>query len=143
MISFPLQRNMPIAQPRKEKGSCAQRQVPVIVTGELLTSRTRVEISPIARAARIQGTVVMRLTLDDTGGVKDADAITGAELLVRDCLINAKKWRFRPNAQRTAVIIYQFTMPGGECKSVSGIFMFKGPNRATIIGCDVPVETAR
>src|SRR5579884_2063384 len=28
------QRNMPIGQPRKENGSCALRQVPVIVTGD-------------------------------------------------------------------------------------------------------------
>ena len=98
---------------------------------------------PIARAARIQGTVVIRVTLDDTGGVKDAEAISGAELLVRDCLTNVKKWRFRPNPQKTAVIIYQFKMPGGECKSVSSLFMFRGPNLATIIGCEVPVETTR
>jgi hypothetical protein len=35
VISIPPQRNMPIAQPRKEKGSCAQ--VPVIVTGDPIT----------------------------------------------------------------------------------------------------------
>jgi len=33
-ISIPPQRNTPIVQPQKEKGSCAQRQVPVIVTGD-------------------------------------------------------------------------------------------------------------
>jgi len=97
---------------------------------------------PLARAARIQGIVVVRVSLDDAGSVKDAEAVSGAELLVRECLTNAKKWKFRPTPQKTAVIIYQFKMPGGECKSVSGLFMFRGPNFATIIGCDVPVETA-
>ena len=33
-ISIPPQWNMPIAQPWKEKGSYALRQVPVIVTGD-------------------------------------------------------------------------------------------------------------
>ena len=96
---------------------------------------------PIARAARIQGIVVIQVTLDDGGAVKDAEAISGAELLVRECLTNAKKWHFQPNSEKTAVIVYHFELPGGECKSVSGLFMFRGPNLATVIGCDVPVET--
>jgi hypothetical protein len=83
----------------------------------------------------------MQVTLDDGGAVKDAEAISGAELLVRECLTNAKKWHFQPNSEKTAVIVYHFELPGGECKSVSGLFMFRGPNLATVIGCDVPVET--
>jgi|SRR5581483_6130749 len=97
---------------------------------------------PLARAARIQGTVVVRVILEDAGTVKEAEPISGAELLIPDCLTNVKKWRFRPNPRKTAVIVYEFRMPGGECNSVSGLFMFRGPNLATIIGCDVPVQTA-
>jgi TonB family protein len=98
---------------------------------------------PIARAARIQGVVVMYVTLDESGRVKQARAISGADLLVRDCLPNVKKWRFQPNDQRSAVVVYHFEMPGAECKSASSFFMFRGPNLATIIGCDVPVQTTR
>jgi hypothetical protein len=36
-ICFPPQWNMPIAQPWKEKGSYALRQVPVIATGDALS----------------------------------------------------------------------------------------------------------
>jgi|HubBroStandDraft_3_1064219.scaffolds.fasta_scaffold325469_1 hypothetical protein len=39
-ISIPAQRNTPIAQARKEKGSCAQRQVLAIVTGDETTRQT-------------------------------------------------------------------------------------------------------
>ena len=38
-VSIPPQRNTPIAEPQKEKGSCAQRQVPVIATGDGPQSR--------------------------------------------------------------------------------------------------------
>jgi TonB family protein len=121
----------------------AQRNQSVFDKDIRIVDFEEMKYPPLARAARIQGIVVIRVTLDDTGGVKDAEAISGAELLVRDCLTNAKQWRFQPNPQKTAVIIYHFKMPGGLCKSVPGIFMFRGPNLATIIGCDVSVETAR
>ena len=97
--------------------------------------------APLARAARIQGIVVVQVTLDDAGKVKDAEAISGPALLVKDCLTNAKQWRFEPNSEKKAVIIYRFEMPGGLCKSSTSFFMFRGPNLASIIGCDVSVET--
>jgi TonB family protein len=96
---------------------------------------------PLARASRIEGIVVVRVTLDDTGGVKDAEAISGRDLLIQDCLTNARKWRFQPNSQKAAVIIYRFEMPGVSCKSVPSLFMFRPRNFVTIIGCDPPVET--
>ena len=95
----------------------------------------------MARAARIQGVVVIRVKLDRNGNVTGSEAISGAELLARVCLENAKKWRFQPNPEGAAVIIYHFSMPGGICKSASSLFIFSAPNIATIIGCDVPVST--
>ena len=86
---------------------------------------------------RIQGVVVVRVRLDDAGGVTDAVALSGADALVRDCLENVKKWRFEPNAQKSAVVIYKFGMPGGECKSAPSMFMLERPNFAKVIGCDV------
>lgn len=124
----------PIAAQNRQ--SATDRDVRVIDFEEL-------KYPPLARAARIQGIVVVRVSLDDKGGVRDAEVVSGVDLLSRDCLANVHKWRFQPNAQKTAVVIYSFTMPGGECRSVSGLFMFKGPNLATIIGCDVPVDTTR
>jgi TonB family protein len=96
---------------------------------------------PMARAARIQGVVVVNAMLDDTGHVKEANAISGADLLVSDSLINIRKWRFEANSRKSTVVVYHFEMPGVECKSTSSFFMFRGPNLATIIGCEVPVQT--
>jgi len=92
---------------------------------------------PLARSQRIQGVVVVRVRLDDAGGVTDAVALSGVEALVRDCLENVKKWRFEPNAHKSAVVVYKFGMPGGECKSAPSMFMLERPNFAKVIGCDV------
>ena len=98
---------------------------------------------PLARTARIQGVVVIRVTLDDAGRVKNADALSGPALLVEDSLANVRKWRFQPNPEKSAVAVYHFEMPGAACKSVASFFMLQGNNLATIIGCEVPVQTAR
>ncbi len=46
------------------------------------------------------------MTLDDQGKVVQAVALSGNDLLLPDCLVNAKKWRFKPNSMRAAVIVY-------------------------------------
>jgi TonB family protein len=97
----------------------------------------------IARTARLGGVVVIRVKLDDEGRVTDAVAISGLEIFVRDCLTNAKKWRFQPNSRKAAVIVYNFAMPGGLCKSASSFFMFRSSNIAMITGCDETVQTAK
>jgi hypothetical protein len=58
-----------------------------------------------ARTAHVRGDVVGRAEIDGRGGVVDAAAVSGAQILIRDCLANVRKWRFQSNAQRAAVII--------------------------------------
>ena len=89
----------------------------------------------IARTAHIQGVVVVRVKLDDKGRVRAATAISGAEILIPECLTNAKKWRFRSNAQNTAIIVYNFRMTDGITKSGCSHFMLLPPNFATITSC--------
>lgn len=90
-----------------------------------------------ARASRIQGVVVVRVKLDKEGKVTSAAAVSGAQAFVSDCVENAKKWRFQPNAEKSAIIAYNFRMPGGECKSVPSMFMLRRPNLAVVTGCDI------
>ena len=96
-----------------------------------------------ARAAQIEGVVVVRVSLDERGNVVKAVAISGKEPLIRDCLVNAKKWKFQPNAQRIALIVYNFTMPIVGCGAVTSFFTLRGANFATITGCPPPVEPER
>src|SRR5271156_1216915 len=93
-----------------------------------------------ARAAHIEGVVVVRVPLDDRGDVVKALAISGKEPLIRDCIANAKKWKFQPNSHKMAVIVYSFTLPTGSCGSVTSLFMVQGVNLATITGFPAPVE---
>ncbi len=90
-----------------------------------------------ARASWTEGTVVVRVKLDGNGNVTNATAISGAAALIPDCLANARKWRFRPNEHESSIIVYDFRMPGGECKAPS-FFMLMKPNFARITGCEVP-----
>src|SRR6266496_2066056 len=61
----------------------------------------------IARAARREGVVVVRVKLDEKGKVLAAFAISGSKMLVPESISNVEKWRFRPNPARSAVVLYE------------------------------------
>ena len=69
-------------------------------------------------------------------------ALSGHDKLIPDCLANAKKWRFQPNAQHAAVIVYNFRMPYAACKSETlvSFSMLQAPNFVTVKACSVPVN---
>jgi TonB family protein len=90
----------------------------------------------IARVARIQGVVVVRVELDNKGNVVAASAITGPKALVADCVTNAKKWKFKLGPQKVAVIAYDFRLDEGACHDAShSLFLLVHPNFATITAC--------
>jgi TonB family protein len=89
----------------------------------------------LAQQTRTQGAVVVQAKLDDQGGVIDAVAISGSPILVPPTLNNVKKWRFRPNAQKSAIIVYNFTFLEGRCESHGSLFVLQPSNLATVIGC--------
>src|SRR5260370_27865367 len=91
----------------------------------------------IARSANIASIVVVRIKLDDAGKVVSATAVSGAKALVFDVMPNIQKWRFRPNAAKAAVIIYEFRLATGQCRQrVREQFVFPAPNVATGTGCE-------
>lgn len=55
---------------------------------------------PVARAARVEGAVVVRAKVDVDGTVRDASAVTGPVLLVDAALGSAKRWTFKPGSAR-------------------------------------------
>ena len=69
----------------------------------------------IARSARIQGSVVVQVMLDDQGSVVSATAVSGTKFLISTALGNATTWRFTPNAGKKAVIIYEYRLGGELC----------------------------
>jgi len=115
----------------------AQQNEPVYDSDVKVESFEEMPYPPIAREARIQGTVVVSAKLDGDGRVTSATAISGAKLLIPDSLSNAKKWRFRPNTSKVAIIIYEFRLAEGQCNhETSHLFVFREPNSVSIVGCE-------
>lgn len=96
----------------------------------------------IATTVRISGAVVVKLSLDDGGNVVDATAVSGADLLIRSAIPNAKLWRFKPNAQKAAVIVYVFTFRGvcSKTEKPGTRFEFTAPNIASLSACTLPLS---
>jgi len=66
------------------------------VFADSATHRVLPESPPLARAARITGSVVVEVTVDEAGGVIAARAISGHPLL-KDAAVNAaRQWQFNP-----------------------------------------------
>jgi protein TonB len=51
---------------------------------------------PIAKAARVQGTVVLQATISKTGSIENLRVITGPQMLQQAALDAVKAWRYRP-----------------------------------------------
>ncbi|HTC94114.1 MAG TPA: energy transducer TonB [Terriglobales bacterium] len=100
----------------------------------------------IARLSGFGGRVVVLTSLDDAGRVTKAEAIPKLgrteEMLTNDTLANALRWRFRPNSQKGAVIVYDFRMvrcTEAEVRdSVPSTFHFQAPTHVTITACPFP-----
>lgn len=86
--------------------------------------------------AGVEGDVVVKVKLDDQGKVVLATGVCGSRALTNDALENAKKWQFRPNAAKTAVIIYEFRFADGTCgATLNQLFVFREPNIASVTAC--------
>jgi TonB family protein len=60
------------------------------------THRVDAEYPPLARAARISGSVVVEVTVDEAGVVTSARAISGHPLLKDSAVNAARQWQFTP-----------------------------------------------
>jgi TonB family protein len=95
---------------------------------------------PLGWQARIEGVVVVRVTLDADGKVTDAVALSGHGIFVPFSLENVRKWRFRPDAQRTAVIVYNFKLLAGRCEPMSQTNLVG--NFVTVASCLGPLQVS-
>src|SRR5260370_26338373 len=91
--------------------ACAQGQEQTVNDEDIaVISFEDMNYPAVARSAHLEGVVVIRVRLDDTGKVVSATAVSGAKALVFDVMPNIQKWRFRPNAANAAVIIHEFRL---------------------------------
>jgi len=66
------------------------------VTAASIITQTHPVYPPLARQARIQGTVVLHAIIDKEGKVAQLEVISGHPLLVQAALDAVKQWRYKP-----------------------------------------------
>jgi len=66
------------------------------VTAGLLIHRVEPPYPPLARAARLQGNVVLKAIIDKQGMIQDLQLISGHPMLVPTAIEAVKQWRYRP-----------------------------------------------
>ena len=66
------------------------------VSAGLLLQKTQPIYPPIAKAARVQGTVVLQAVISKTGSIENLRVISGPQMLQQSALDAVKSWRYRP-----------------------------------------------
>ena len=84
-----------------ENGTSApQAESPVLVPAEDMRDRVVYKVAPVypplARQARIQGTVILRIIINKLGEVRDTQLVNGHPLLAPAAIEAVKKWRYIP-----------------------------------------------
>ena len=62
----------------------------------MLLLKTQPIYPPIAKAARVQGTVVLQATISKTGTIENLHVISGPAMLQQAALDAVKSWRYKP-----------------------------------------------
>lgn len=73
--------------------------VPAESLRKSLIHRVEPVYPPLARQARIQGTVVLKVTVNKAGEVRATEVISGHPMLVPSALEAVKQWRYTPYMQ--------------------------------------------
>lgn len=93
-----------------------------------------------ALLAQMQGTVVVRATLDAGGRVTAAEALAGPPTLSPAAVDNVRQWTFEPGPS-TAVIAYRFEIEYGRCNDDSrGLFRLTHQNLVVLTTCKGPTR---
>jgi periplasmic protein TonB len=66
------------------------------VAGGLLVQKTSPVYPPIAREARVSGTVVIQATISKTGAVENLRVVSGPTMLRQPALDAVRNWRYKP-----------------------------------------------
>jgi protein TonB len=66
------------------------------VSTGLLIQKTTPVYPPIAKAARVSGTVVLQATISKTGTIENLKVVSGPAMLQQSALDAVRQWRYRP-----------------------------------------------
>jgi protein TonB len=83
-------------------GQSRVKVVPRVVTVSagvavgMLTHKTQPIYPPIAKSARVQGTIVLQATISKSGGVDNIHVVSGPVMLRQAAVDAVKTWHYRP-----------------------------------------------
>ncbi len=86
----------PPPPPVKKKAPPKRIRVGGNVAKARLTRQVRPQYPPLARQARIQGTVKLSAIISKNGSIQKLEVLSGHPLLVPSALAAVKQWRYRP-----------------------------------------------
>jgi protein TonB len=66
------------------------------VTRGLLIQKVEPQYPPLARAARVQGDVVLSAVIDTNGQITNLQLVSGHPMLVPAAIAAVKQWRYKP-----------------------------------------------
>lgn len=91
----------------QEAGDSTSIRVPADLAAGMLQEKTAPVYPPIAKAARVEGTVVLEASISKAGLIENLHVISGPAMLQSAALDAVKTWRYRPfllNGQPVEVI---------------------------------------
>jgi protein TonB len=107
----------PVAVP---KAATPQRvKVSGGVTQGMLVRKVNPNYPPLAKQARIQGTVVLQAIIGKDGAIENLHAVSGHPMLIQSAIDAVRQWRYKPyflNGEPVEVdttVTVNFTLAGG------------------------------
>jgi TonB family protein len=108
---------------------------------------------PIARAARIEGTVTLKVTIDGDGKVYSAEVVVNPaqqvpDVLARSAFENMMRWTFEKPAASplTQLIVYQYkfdpSLPANDNNPITEVHI-DIPGRVTVLANDLVAQPVR
>jgi TonB family protein len=99
----------------------------------------------LARTARIQGVVQIRIEINEAGEVTNAKPLSGHPMLQENSITNVKTWRFYPAAKPTSQsVTYRYNLddePGSKVKNACRRIKLDLPYEVEIFVEPVMIET--
>ena len=107
-----------------QNNSPQQVQIPPATSQGLLVNRVLPSYPPLARQARVQGTVVLHAVIGKDGTVQDLSVISGHPMLIQAALDAVKQWRYKPYllngepvpVQTTINVNFELNAPASEAQ---------------------------
>jgi TonB family protein len=97
------------------RADAQQTDAPIRVGGNVRAPGKIKDVVPVypdeARAAGVQGVVVVEITVDATGRVSDARVLRSMPMLDRAALDAVKQWEFRPTVLEGSPVAVKMTVP--------------------------------